>query len=241
MSNTRDSAGWTDVFNEHMLTTITKWKETTSVNVVTLRRGSGMSQQQLADILGVSAQVVAEYESAEKALSIAHLTRLCNFFGVSLHDFLLRKFTPQEAIPRHLDICLWSLVCPSPDGTPEQTEALEKYCHRTLYVSMMDMQEKAPIVSIAVGELVAPGYAVCAVQLKDAPKPVRGLLGAADHGLMYLTFASEDRENKHCMLLWQASYILKGIAARAVLLDCVAFSPLEPHMTNLWIKPRIRP
>ncbi len=241
MSKTRDSAAWTDVFNEHMLTTITNWQENTSANIVTLRRGSGMSQQQLADLLDTSMQVVVEYESAEKSLSTAHLTKLCNFYGVSLLDFLLRKFTPQEAIPRHLGICLWNLVCPSPDGTPEQTEALEKYCHHTLHVSMMDVKEKAPILSIAVGEMIAPGYAICAVQLKDAPKSVRGLLGAADHGLMHLTFASGERENKHCMLMWQASYIPKGIATRAVLLDCVAFSPLEPHMTKLWIKPAIRP
>ncbi len=239
MSRTRDCAVWADVFNQHMLTTITNWRETTTANMITLRHGSGMSQQQLADVLGVSTQVVAEYESAEKDLSIAHLIRLCNFYGVSVYDFLVRKFTPQEAIPRHLGICLWNLVCASPEGSPDQTELLERHCHRTLYVSRMDMQEKAPIVSISVGELIAPGYAACAVQLKDAPKPMCGLLVAADHGLMYLTFASENRENNHYMLLWQASFILQGIAARAVLLDCVAFSPLQPHMTSLWLMPRI--
>ncbi len=241
MSGTRDSAARADVFCQHMLATITSWRENTSANIITLRCGSGMSRRQLAGVLGVATQVVAEYESGEKELSIAHLTRLCSFFDVSVYEFLVRKLTPREAMPRHLGLCLWNLVCAAPDGSPLPTEMLESYCHRTLSVSMPETQEQALIVSITVGELVAPGYAVCAVRLKDAPKPVRGLLGAADHGLMYLTFVSEGREAIHCMLLWQASRVWHGGAAPAMLLDCVAFSPLQPRMTTVLLKLRTRP
>lgn len=240
MSKYKHRNSHADVSPQHMLTTITNWRETIAANMILLRRCSGMSQRQLAAMLGVSAQVVEEYERAEKEPSVAHLTHLSNFFGFSVYDLLTRKITPEEAAPRHLGNRLWDLVCAAPSGASEQLEMLEKHCHHMLNVCMMDLQEKAPIDSISIGELIAPGYAACAVKLKDGTRSVSGLLSAADHGLMVLSFASEERENTHYLLVWQASYLLRGIATRAVLLECVAFPPLQPHATNLWLQPRIR-
>jgi len=238
---TKCCAAQADVFNQHMLTTITNWQKNSSANMLTMRQGSGMSQQQLADVLGVSTQVVAECESGEKELSIALLAGICNFFGVSVYDFLVRKLSPEEAVPRRLGACLWSLVCASPDGSPRQATTLESYCHRTLCVSTPEKQENAPIISITIGELVAPGYAACAVQLRDMPQLVSGLLCAQADDLISLTFASVDREANHFMLLWQSSDVLHGSTTPALLLDCVAFSPLQPHMTTLMLTPRPRP
>ena len=53
-----------------------------------LRRGKGLSQEKLADILGVSRQSVAKWESANNYPEVDKLIELSNIFGVTIDRLL---------------------------------------------------------------------------------------------------------------------------------------------------------
>lgn len=58
-----------------------------------LRRESGLSQEKLAEMTGLSANFVGEMERGLKAPGLVVILRLSRALGVSVHD-LLRDFTP---------------------------------------------------------------------------------------------------------------------------------------------------
>lgn len=53
-----------------------------------IRRERELSQQQIAEVLGISQTMVARYERGATALPIRHLIALCRFYEVS-SDYLL--------------------------------------------------------------------------------------------------------------------------------------------------------
>ncbi len=58
--------------------------------ILTLRKGRGLSQEQLADALGVSRQAVSKWESEQSTPDIDKIVALADFFGVTT-DYLLYK------------------------------------------------------------------------------------------------------------------------------------------------------
>ncbi len=66
--------------------------------LITLRKSRGLSQEQLAERLGVSRQAVSRWEMGETTPDMTNLEGLCTFFGVSA-DYLIfdRKDTPSKA------------------------------------------------------------------------------------------------------------------------------------------------
>lgn len=64
---------------------------TISERLVELRRQRGLSQEALADSLGVSRQAVSKWERAEASPDTDNLIALANLYGISLDALLLGK------------------------------------------------------------------------------------------------------------------------------------------------------
>ena len=65
-------------------------------NLQTLRRQNGLSQQQLAEQLGVSRQAVSKWETGAADPSTANLLALAKLYGVSPEE-LLRSAQSEDA------------------------------------------------------------------------------------------------------------------------------------------------
>lgn len=64
--------------------------------LVALRKGKGMSQEQLAEKLGVSRQAISRWESGESTPDMLNLLGLCEYFQVS-SDYLLHDDYKSDA------------------------------------------------------------------------------------------------------------------------------------------------
>lgn len=53
-----------------------------------LRRGAGLRQADLADLLGVPQSFVSKYETGERRIDILELRRICEALGTSLTEFV---------------------------------------------------------------------------------------------------------------------------------------------------------
>ena len=63
-------------------------------NLVELRKIHEMSQEELADIIGVSRQTLSKYETGESLPDIEKCKSIADAFGVSIDDLL--NYEPQE-------------------------------------------------------------------------------------------------------------------------------------------------
>lgn len=59
-----------------------------STNITILRKKQGLSQEALAEKIGVSRQTVAKWESGESAPDILHTDAMAELFDVSLEDLI---------------------------------------------------------------------------------------------------------------------------------------------------------
>ena len=79
----------------------------------TLRKKSGLSQEQLAEALNVSRQAISKWEGGSAMPESDKLLALSNYFGVSL-DYLLKdgapNTAPAEAQEEHRTMRLLSLI-----------------------------------------------------------------------------------------------------------------------------------
>lgn len=69
-----------------------------SEKLTVLRRGAGMSQEQLADRLGVTRQSVSKWESGAAAPELAKLVALSELFCVSV-DYLVKDYLEEPEVP----------------------------------------------------------------------------------------------------------------------------------------------
>jgi len=60
-----------------------------------LRKRAELSQEELAEVVGVSRQAVQKWESGSASPDIANLAALCEYFGVTM-DYLVRGLNTQE-------------------------------------------------------------------------------------------------------------------------------------------------
>ncbi len=70
-----------------------------SEKLITLRRREGLSQEQLADRLGVTRQSVSKWESGAVMPELVKLISLSEIFGVSV-DYLVKDYLEEEEIAR---------------------------------------------------------------------------------------------------------------------------------------------
>ncbi len=67
--------------------------------LVKLRKARNITQEQLAEKLGVSRQAVSRWEAGESTPDMLNLAGLCKYFGVSSDYLINDDFTSDEDIP----------------------------------------------------------------------------------------------------------------------------------------------
>ena len=77
-----------------------------------LRRAHNLSQEELAESLGVSRQAVSKWERAESSPDTDNLIALARLYGTSLDVLLGLQLPPATDVPEDGE------VCPSPDAAP---------------------------------------------------------------------------------------------------------------------------
>jgi len=96
-----------------------------AANIARLRREHGMTQEALAEVIGVSAQTISKWETSTTYPDIALLPVLADIFGVTIDALYGREaahatVTPQEAIERVIESARESFVAacyePERDG-----------------------------------------------------------------------------------------------------------------------------
>ncbi len=70
-----------------------------SENLVILRKKANLSQEALAEKLGVSRQTVAKWESGESVPDIVRCDRLAELYGITLDDLLHYPATEAKPFP----------------------------------------------------------------------------------------------------------------------------------------------
>lgn len=79
-------------------------KETFATRITELRKSRNISQQQLADGIGITRQSLGRYESSERTADIEILARIAEYFNVST-DYLLGRADEPFADPDDAAIC----------------------------------------------------------------------------------------------------------------------------------------
>lgn len=86
---------------------------TLSQHIRQCRQQAGLSQEQVAELVGVSRQAVAKWEAGTSAPSTENLLRLAGIFGVSVDSLVPRETSPlQKASPA---------PCGAADAAPQET------------------------------------------------------------------------------------------------------------------------
>ena len=73
-------------------------KSPASNNLQSLRERFGLSQERLAEYLGVARPMISYYENDERPIPLAHLEKLANFFGVDAYDLLEENSENQQVM-----------------------------------------------------------------------------------------------------------------------------------------------
>ena len=71
-----------------------------SENLILLRKRAELSQEALAEKVGVSRQTITKWESGESAPDIVHADQLAELFNVTLDD-LLHTALNEQGVPPH--------------------------------------------------------------------------------------------------------------------------------------------
>ena len=76
-----------------MATDVKGVKSMISSNISSLRKAAGLSQEMLADKIGVSRQTIAKWESGESAPDVVHCDAMAELFDISLDDLVHTDMT----------------------------------------------------------------------------------------------------------------------------------------------------
>ncbi len=77
---------------------------TVKLKIAELRKGKGIGQQDLAEVLGVSFQTVSKWETGTTMPDISLLPDIAAYFNVSVDELLgLKPLRQQTYIPRNTD------------------------------------------------------------------------------------------------------------------------------------------
>ena len=67
-------------------------------NLKTLRLNYGLSKKSIANYLGVQSSMINYYETGERNISLEHLEKLANLFGINSYDLLEQNAENQQII-----------------------------------------------------------------------------------------------------------------------------------------------
>lgn len=82
---------------------------TIGIKIQTLRKQRGMSQEQLAEALGVSRQAVSKWESEQSVPDIDKIIAICDFFGVTT-DYILRDAELTQSQPEATEVYTYNNI-----------------------------------------------------------------------------------------------------------------------------------
>lgn len=108
---------------------------TIGTKIQTLRKQKGMSQEQLAEALGVSRQAVSKWEAEQSVPDIDKIIAICDFFGVTT-DYILRgaEITQSQPEPEPTPQYTYNI---SETESNEKAEAKRKKSALLLAVAIM--------------------------------------------------------------------------------------------------------
>jgi transcriptional regulator with XRE-family HTH domain len=66
-------------------------------NLKKFRQNLGLNQDQVAEFLSVDRSTISHYENAEREISLVHLKKLSNLFGVELEELLEKDSSLRSA------------------------------------------------------------------------------------------------------------------------------------------------
>ena len=72
-------------------------KDITGGNISSLRNKLALSQQQVADYLGIKRENISYYENGNREIPLEHLEKLADLFGVELYDLMESDLVNQKA------------------------------------------------------------------------------------------------------------------------------------------------
>ena len=67
-------------------------------NLLALRQRHGLTQESLANYLGVARPTISYYETGERNIPLEHLEKLANFFGIDTYDLLEENTENQQSM-----------------------------------------------------------------------------------------------------------------------------------------------
>lgn len=76
-------------------------KETIGQRIAKLRKASGMSQENLAEKIGVSSQAVSKWENDQSCPDISLLSQLARLLGVTVDTLLTGESNQVQMLPEH--------------------------------------------------------------------------------------------------------------------------------------------
>ena len=123
-------------------------------NITAFRTAQGLSQEQLAQLLGVSRQSVSKWETGTATPDLVHLLRLCEIFSVSL-DTLVGQQAAQPV----------QAASPAPASPQKQGLA----AHQTVGIILLCMAFLVMLVCIGMGAQLLEGavfavpFALCGI------------------------------------------------------------------------------
>ncbi len=68
----------------------------TGEKIYRIRKMAGMTQEELAEKMNVSRQTISKWETGSSSPDLETAVRLCEFFGISLNDFVREKQDAEE-------------------------------------------------------------------------------------------------------------------------------------------------
>ncbi len=71
-----------------------------SENITVLRKEAGLSQEALAEAVGVSRQTIAKWETGESVPDVLHCDRMAEIFEISLDDLIHMDLRSTPAVPK---------------------------------------------------------------------------------------------------------------------------------------------
>ena len=78
---------------------MTPFKDEIAKNLLYYRKKAGLTQKQLAEMLGVKSSSVSNWETGLNSIDIENLINACNIFGITLND-VYGKYT-HEGLTEH--------------------------------------------------------------------------------------------------------------------------------------------
>lgn len=167
-----------------------------AANIAAGRKNAGMTQAQLAEVLGYSDKTVSKWERAEGIPDVLCLKRMADTFGVRVDDLLT---LPGETVRERTEDEPETMVAEAAETQPKDAVPVQE--HRLNHGAV------AAIAVIGVWMLAALVYLIgrfCAVDLCIAwgiAVPVTGLLGVIFNGLW----------GKRSLTFWLCSFFVVGI------------------------------